>query len=350
MTDKEFRAEMKTGLSGGYLFYGDEEFLKRYYVALAVKSVIGDDDFSKVNLIENDEDQYDDSFLEDALSSVPMMAEKCCAVCRVRFSELKDDRRAAVYSALELLENAHQVVLLFVVPAGYFDEGNVKRGKPSPEYKELTKRLKPVEFPYQPSSVLRKWAAKHFASDGVNVSDDALSYFVDIVGPDMTALSSEIEKLICYALSKGGCPVTRETVDLVCSEYGELDAFALSNAVVSGDREGALAALRECRDKKQKPTSVIARMTSEFMNMLSVAVCVNNGMVKSEIAKKLSIHEFRVGKYMESTRDVGIPAIRAVVERSVEADASLKSSGGGYEVLERFVCTIPSRRKSRGYR
>ena len=31
MTQAEFRKELKSGLSGTYLFYGDEEYLKKFY-------------------------------------------------------------------------------------------------------------------------------------------------------------------------------------------------------------------------------------------------------------------------------------------------------------------------------
>ena len=345
MNEKEFRAAIKNGLSGGYLIYGDEEYLKDRLVPMAVKSVVGDDDFSSVNLIETDENSFEPSFLEDALSSIPMMAEKCCAVCRVRFSELDEHEREAVYTALDILRRDPPVVLLFVIPAGYFDAGNVKKGKPSAEYRELTRYLEPVETPYQMAAGLKKWAAKRFSSDGIDVRDDALTYLVESAGPDMYSLSNEIEKITCFTLSKNMATLDKETVLAVCSESGELDAFALSNAVVSGNREGALAAIRECRDKRMNPISVIARMTSEFSNMLFVSVCMNNGMIKSEIAKKLGIHEFRVGKYMEALRDTDASSVRAVIERCVEVDTALKSSTGGFDLLERFVCTIPSKKR-----
>ncbi len=351
MNDREFRAEIKSGLSGGYLIYGDEEYLKNYIVDLGVKSVIGDDDFSSVNLISSDENTFSPSFLDDALAAVPMMAERCAAVCRVRFSSLKESEKDAVYKALDALSDNPPVVLFFVVPAGYLDEGNLKRGRPSTEYKELTERLKPVSVPYQMASVLKKWVARHLEADSLTAPDDVLTYVVDMCGPDMTSLGAEVEKLSCYLLSKGRSDATAADVNFVCSSHGEPDAFALSNAVVSGNRAAALEALRECRDKKQKPTAVIARMTSEFMNMYSVAVCMKNGMMKGDIAKKLGIHEFRVGKYMESLRDIDIAGIRAVISRSVEADSRLKSSGGGFDVLERFVCTIPTKKRvARGYR
>ena len=350
MTDKEFKAEIKRGLSGGYFLYGEEEYVKSRLLTLAVRSVIGDDDFSSVNLIENDENSYTDSFLEDAISTMPMMSDRCAAVCRVRFSELKQSGKENIYSALSLLADNPQTVLFLVIPSGFFDEGALKKGKPSSEYKALSEYLTPVAFPYQTASVLKNWCERRLAQDGVGASPDALDALVDAAGPEMSNVASECEKLACFALSKGLKTVTANDVSNVCSVSGELDAFALSNAVVSGNRDAALSALKECRDKRQKASAVASKMTGEFMNMYSVALCMKDGMLKSEIAKRLSIHEFRVGKYMEALRDTDAEAVRAVISRCVDADAALKSSGGGYDVLERFVCTIPSKRRNGGYR
>lgn len=349
MTDREFRAAIKSGLSGGYFLYGDEEYVKSRLVSLAVKSVVGDDDFSAVNLTECDENGYTDSFLADAVSQMPMMSDRCAAVCRVRFSELKEDRKEIVYNSLARLADNPTVVLFLVIPAGYFDEGALKKGKPSADYKELSKYLTPVSLPFQTPAVLKSWCERRLASDGLKIAPDALSRLVEIAGPEMTTVSNETEKIACYALAKGVGAIDAKMVDEVSSEFGEPDAFALSNAVVSGNRDAALTALKECRDKKQKASAVSSRMTSEFMNMLSVLLCMNEGMMKGDISKRLGIHEFRVGKYMESVRDTDPASVRAVIERCVEADGMLKSSGGGYDVLERFVCTIPSKRSSRGY-
>ncbi|MBQ7715683.1 MAG: DNA polymerase III subunit delta [Clostridia bacterium] len=346
MTDKEFRAEIKNGLSGGYLLYGDEEYLKERLISLAKKAILGDDaDLAAFNLVETDENSYTDSFLDDAISTVPMMSDKVCVVCRVRFSELKEAQKKELYSSLDALSAAPSTVLFLVIPSGYFDEGNLKKNKPSSEYKELTERLTPVCFAYQTPAVLKKWELKRLSKDGIGASDASLDLLNGLCGPDMNTLSGELEKLVCYALSNKETDITERTVREVCSETGELDAFALSNAVVSGEREVALEAIRECRDKKQKPTYVLVKMTSEFMNMMSVSLCRDEGMTKEETASKLGIHPFRVGKYLEALRNVDPSAIRAVIDRCTQADDALKSSGASYEVLERLVCTIPAKKR-----
>ena len=350
MNDREFKTEISSGLSGGYLLWGDEEYLKDHYLSSAVRSVVGDDDFSAVNLFECDAEDFDESFLFDAASAVPMMAQKCCAVCSVRFSELKESAKERVFEALSRAAENPSLVLLFTVPAGALDAGDLKKNRPSSDYTELTKFLKPVCFAPRNASTLKKWIARHFSNDGLFADDRTLSLIVDTVGEDMTCLSREIEKLTCYVLSQEKNTVTEDDVRAVCSGNGELDAFALSNAIVSGEREAALDAVRECRDKKQKPTAVISRITSEFVNMLTVSLYMKDGMTRDAIAQKTGIHQYRVGRYMESLRNTDHAAIRAVIDRCVEVDSALKSSGGGYELIERFICTIPAKKKTPYYR
>ena len=349
MNDREFKAEIKKGLSGGYLLYGDEDYLKEHYIAEAKSAVVGDDDgMAALNLIECDENRFTVGALRDALSTFPMMADRVLVVFRVRLSQLREKEKQALFELLEALEDYPSAVLLLVACKGYFDPGNLKRNKPSALYKQLAKSLVPVEFAYQTPSVLKKWLARHFASDSLACSERVLDRIVALSGPDMNSLLCETEKLACYALSKGESEISDEAVTLLCSDNGELEAFALSNAIVAGDRTAALRTLRESRDKRQKANVVLAMITSDFNNMMKVSVCLSAGLYKDEIAAKTGIHPFKVSKYIDAVKDSDPERIRAALDRCREADAAIKSSRIDYIALERLVCTMPQRKYSRG--
>ena len=345
MDEKEFKAEIKRGLEGGYLICGEEDFLKDHGVEQARLSVVGEDDFSTFNTVQSDEASYSDSFLPDALGQVPMFSDKICVICRVRFSELKEDQKDKIIDAVSHLDATPQAVLLLVVPSGAIECGERRRSKGSKDFDRLTEYLKPVVISEQPEYVLRRWVERHLSSEGLTASDGAAEYLIEKSGGSMMTLSRELEKLICYVLSRGGQSVDRAAVDDICSDQAELDAFALSNAIVSGERDMALAAIRECRIKKQKPTYVLAQVTSEFINMTYVLAYMNEGLPKESIAKKMSMHPFRVGKYMGALRGAEPAELRAMIDRCVECDRMLKSIDGGYDPLIRLVCTIPSKRK-----
>ena len=345
MDEKEFKAEIKRGLEGGYLICGEEDYLKDYWTEQARLSVVGDDDFSSFNTVQSDEASYTDAFLPEALESTPMFSDKICVICRVRFAELKEDGKEKLIKAIDHLDATPHAVLLLVVPSGALDCGEGRRGKTSKDFERLTKYLKPVVISEQPAYVLRKWVERHLAAEGLTAADGAAEYLIEKTGGSMMTLSRELEKLICYVLSKDAGCVECAAVDDVCSDQGELDAFALSNAIVSGERDLALAAIRECRIKKQKPTYVLAQVTSEFINMTYVLAYMNDGMPKEAIAKKMSIHPFRVGKYMAALRGAEPAELRAMIDRCAECDRTLKSMDGSFDPLIRLVCTIPSKKK-----
>lgn len=355
MNDREFKAEIKKGLSGTYLFYGDEEFLKKYYLAEAKKSVLGDDDdFAVFNYVEIEMEDFSPDMLSDAASSVPMMAERICVVAHADLTKYGDKKGNTVSGKLEALtevldeiKEADTAVVFIVCASGNFDAG--RKNRPSSILKTLQKYVSVVEFEYQTAAVLKKWALRHFEREQLTAQDSALAYLVNAAGPDMTFLSLEIQKLICYIRSQNREILTLEDAMLLCSENGELDDFALSNAIVSGDRAAALEALREAQDKRRKATVVLSGITSDFINMLTVSVYLKEGLSKDEIARKTGLHAFRVGKYIEAVRNVDTAVLRAALDRCREADAALKGSGIDYIALERLVCVMPARRQYTKY-
>ncbi len=356
MNDKEFKAEIKKGLKGVYLLYGEEEFLKKHYLSEAKKAVLGkDDDFAVFNYVEINDDEFTPELLREAASGVPMMADRICIVARARLTKYTGPDKSPsdnvkVDELLEVLEEIKDIetaVIFIVCPGDGFDAG--RKNKPSKLLKGISAHVTPVEFSYQTHAVLKKWTLRHFEREELSADDATLDHIVSSSGPDMTFLALEIDKLIAYAKANGNSLVTHESAVLLCSENGELDAFALSNAIVSGDRAGALEALREAREKRRKAPMVLAGITSDFINMLTVSLHMKEGLTKDDIARKTGLHAFRVGKYMEAVRHSDVASIRAALDRCREADAALKSSVIDFIALERLVCVMPVKRNYSSY-
>lgn len=349
MTDKEFKKCIKDGLSGGYLIYGDEEYLINHYVKLACDAVMGDNgDFADFNLIKIEEDNYSPEALGDAVSTFPMMNDKVCVVCRIRLSSLSDKELEELLEVLETLDR-YPAVLLVLAPRDFFDAGNIKKNKPSAMYKKLTKFLQPVEMPHQTPALLKKWIMRHFEPEGISSDDRSLGRICEMCDYDMTALSRECEKLICYMKANSLNEVTPEIISNVCCEYGEAGAFALTNAIVTGDKTEALGVLKEYKDKRRAAVSVLGAIISDFSNMLTVSVYMKSGLYKVDIAKKTGLHEFRVGRYMEAVKGKDPERVRKMLELCRDADMSLKSSSVDYIALERLICTMPGRKTVRKY-
>ena len=348
MTESEFRDLLKQNISGGFLFWGDEDYLKNHYRKELSKAVLAECppdlyDFNHIRLTLEDGDF---SALTTALSSLPMFSEKkVVEVSPPDMSSWRESDRKSFLDAIEGIGDSPDTVLLLIAPRGTLDPGTPK--KPAPFFRALTKILTPVEFPYQTGVRLRRWVERHFAGANLTLTDEAMSTLLARCPQDMTGLSGEIEKLIAYCLAKEINTVTPEIVTHVTAPALREDAFALANAVLAGDRTAALSALDVCRKQKEEPIVVLASLARVMSDLLTVSVMVDGGADKAEIARSLKMHEYKASLYIKSAKGFGTPRLAASLKRCRDADRMMKSSyGGGYLPLERLICTMPQGGKS----
>ncbi len=344
MTDTEFRDAVKRGeLSGGYLLFGDEDFLKGRYAADMCDAVSGGM-FDEFNIIKIEGSETSAAALEEIIAGYPMMAERKAVLLTGFYAgNLREKELEAYLGVFSRMEDYPHTVLGVCVPAGAMDAGTLPK-KPSPLYKKLTADLVPVQFDLKGPAALKKWINAQFAKAELEAHFDTADAMLRRCGRDMNTLHGECEKLVAYALARG-IALTPETVELVCCKNEEEDAFALANAVLSGDRRGALSALRGYRDRKEEPVAVCAALGRVLTDMLHVSMLQSEGVQKKEIASALKMHEYKCGLYMQSLRGVEPARLRAAVERCHDADKLLKSTDLKYIALERLICTIPAKRR-----
>ena len=345
MTVSELVAELKRGVSGAYFFYGCEEYLKRLYIGRIRRSVLGDDDtLSSFNHYVLKWEESSPEELEGALGSVPMMAEKTLVELHCDFSKIKSHADLAdMFSAFD----EDSCVFLVVAAEDSFDGGNPAKNKPSEGYKVYSKIFKMVEFPLQTPSELKKWILRRLGKDHVDIGGEALELILNRCGRDMFHLSGELDKLIAISLQRDIPRIDEELVLEITVSSEEDDAFALANAIMNGDRSRALHELAGCKRRQEKAPAVLGSVSRAVCDMLTVSTLLASGLDKSEIAKKMKMHEYRAGLYVNAVRDTEPARIRAAAERLREADLLLKSTRLDYIALERFICTIPSRSRTR---
>lgn len=337
----KFKTNIKEGLSGGYLFYGEEEYLKRNALRTARKSVLADGseafDFSSF-----DEDNYSPEALETAISTLPVFSQK-------RFTELHcfDFTKAKVgeIRALEnilasLSDNGDSIFVLYLMPHE-LDVGTPK--KPSKNFKILTENLTPVLFERQSREKLIKWAGMHFRHNGVEITCEMCEKFLDRCGRDMFALDSECDKISAYVLSQGRNTVKENDLLLMATENTQFGAFDLANAVMSGDTDKALAILASQKFSDTAGNDVgltLGSIASVYRDMYNISVLKETGLGYRDIAKKIKIHEYRCSIYYNSLKNKSTSDIERLITLCANADKTLKtdfSQKNGYDILIRLV-------------
>ena len=340
MTEAEFKQELKS-LKGGYLFFGGEDYLKYTYSKEVQKNVL-DGMFDDFNHIVIYAEEYSPSNLSNAIFSLPMMSERKLVELRgVDFNSMKKEDISSLEDVLSSLEENNHTVLLIRADNKYFNPGRLPKS-PSEIYKMMSKYLTTVEFEFPNMTRLRTWILKHFTQRKIEFEPTLCEFLVEVCGHDMWALSKEIDKLCSYALQENKSKIIKDDIDYICCKTVEFDDFQLTNALLEKNKSLVFETLRRQRTAHEPASSILSSVIRLYSDMLLIQKLYSNGMNKSKIASTLSIHEFRVGKYISGFTGISEKKLERIVELCNETDVKSKSSSNltAYVAVERLLSAI----------
>ncbi|MBE6565002.1 MAG: DNA polymerase III subunit delta [Ruminococcaceae bacterium] len=346
MNATEFRNAVKSGLAGGYLFYGSEEYMKRHCLSLAKKSVLGEDgsDFGYVKLSGEGKSLSElASHLSDLFATPSFTPCKLTELHECMLLKPSEADLSRFVSAMESIKNDKSNVFVLYTNEQELDAGSAK--SPSKVFRALSACMTPVEFAKESGAKLTAWVNKHFASQGIAARADLCAELIDYSGHDMTTLADEIDKLCFYLLAHGRRELAREDIPLVACSYTEINAFDFSNALLARDRERVFAILSDMKGKKEEPVVILGGISKMFSEMCSVKALSDRGMQKAQIAKAVGMHEYAVSLRLKAVASRTYEELSKAVAACLETDIKLKSSSEDkYLLLELLVVRLLSGR------
>ena len=336
-----FRKQLKKGLSGGYLFFGEEDYLKSFSLRSAREAVCAEETFAVFNDVRIDPMDYSATSLVNALMPPPMMADKKIvtidglAICDMKASEIEE-----LCEALSTLEEYDYNVLIISVPAGLMDEGNLPKN-PSKTFKALSNHLTPVQFDSVVGSRLIGWVGKHFEHHGVKASPQICSVLAERCGKSMFILASETEKISYYVKEHGRNEVTAEDVDNISSSVISSDAYAFANAILDEKSNEAIKALEVMKFRRIDPVIILAEVSRVMCELLHIKRLHTEGLSAAEINKVLNLRsEYRTKLYITAASSKSEKKLKRAILLCAEADRMLKLSPQGYTAIEKLVCFL----------
>ena len=336
---QELRDRIKMGLSGGYMFFGDEEYLKFHYLKDVRKSVLGETDDSFFNHRRVSALDFNVGKITEALitSSVGFFSEEktLCEIHELNFNERTESEIKALCTALENADP--EIIYVIYVTADEFDPGLIPKS-PSKLLLRLSEYLTPVNFQKESDIKLVKWTARHFAAEKLSYETGVCEMLVDRSGRDMFVLSNEIEKLAAYVKFHGEGYVKKEYVEKVCASNLEINAFDFSNAILEADTDKAYLILSDMEKRKEKPLHIFGAVSKVISDLYLVRVLADSGDNDKEISSKLKIHEYKVGIYRKSALRRSKTRLKKLLSLCAETDVRLKSTSlSDYAVLDKLV-------------
>ncbi len=342
LKEADFRKLLKSSVTGGYLFFGEEDYMKSASLRMARQSVAdADPAMAAFNDVRLDGLDFTTGALLDAMAVPPMGSDrKIITVTGLNFNTMRASELDKLCEALAELADYPYNLVIFSAAADGLDGGTLPK-KPSDLLNTLGEHLHPVYFERNTPAKLAGWVQKHYLHNGVQASPALCQFTIEFCGRNMFTLAGEVDKVSFYVRAKGRTEATEADVRTAAIPAMEYDAFAFTNAIMEHRRADALDILTDLKLRRVEPLYILSEVSRVICDLLAIRTMSDGGQTASEISSALKMHEYRVGLYLKQARKTDAALLRDAVTACQAADRALKrSAGDGYGVIERLICTL----------
>ncbi|NMB34583.1 MAG: DNA polymerase III subunit delta [Clostridium sp.] len=320
-------------LNSLYLFYGDEDYLIRFYLK-NIESILLKDDIMGLNKVVM-EGNVEITKIIEACETMPVFSEKKLII--LKRTGLFKSRGAHAKSKskndelIDYLQGLPSHVCLI-----FYEDSIDKRLKISSTVK---KNGLIVEFPHQNQRELVRWAAKVMGFNKKAADVDVITYLIEICEPGMTDIYNEIEKIILFVGDKP--QITIEDIKKVCTRSIKSRIFDLTDAIAVRDVGGALKLLDDMIILKEPLPKVLFMIARQLRQLLDIKFLQKDGFSPREIFSKIGMSPYIGNKIMKQADCFTLENLKNAIQESLEFDVSIKTGKiKDRAALELLICNL----------
>ncbi len=131
------------------------------------------------------------------------------------------------------------------------------------------------------------WIKGRFKARGLSIDGKALSHLQEMVGEDLMALESAVEKIALF--HQGDRKVELDEVVALVSPSAERAVYELTERVMVGDADQALKILRRLLQQGEDPSHILYALSRHVLRLLRYRALREDGRTDHEIARLLNI-------------------------------------------------------------
>lgn len=326
-TETELRQQIKSKeFSNAYLIYGEEDYLKEYYVS-QLKEKIVDKTFESFNFHSFDgKNTALDDILKDA-QMLPMMSE-------YNFVLVRDYPIEKIKSDIKLLEEyltdcPESTVLVFWYDAIPVDEKNAG-------FKNVIKLFDKyacvVRLDKRSESDVAKLLVNGAKKRGCTLDAANARYLISVSGNDMKTLLNELDKLSYFV---NGEEITKDIIDNMATKCLQARIYDLSKYVVSGNSDLAYSVLDTLFAMKEEPVIILSVISGVYVDMYRVKCAKTAGFGYDDVAKHYNYkgREFALRNATRDCASLTENQLRRSLDAITDTDIKLKSTAVDKKLL-----------------
>ncbi len=325
--ETQLKAQIKSGeYENAYLIYGEESYLKDFYVNLMRKKIV-EPAFETFNFHQYEgKDSSLDDILKDA-QMLPMMGGYNFVL--VRDYQLEKNKNDIKQIEEYLSDAPDTTVIVFLYNAVSPD---VKSASFKKIISAFDKAGAVVNLEKRSESDIVKLLVSGAKKRGSSISSSNASYLISVSGNDMTVLLNELDKLSNFA---GGGEITKEIIDNMATKCLQARVYDLSKAVVSGNSDNAYMSLNSLFSMKEDPILMTAVIGGVYVDMYRVKCAKTAGYSFDDVAKHYNYkgREFALRNASRDCAALTEMQLRQSLDEIIETDVKLKSTATDKKLL-----------------
>lgn len=306
-----------------YVLYGEEEYLKDFYINALKKGVLGDEDFNYFKV----EGKPTEKELKNLCEELPMFGEK--KVILVRNSGLFKGKKKRVAEDGDEDEESDETEVTSYDFLGDLPEycclifREQDADKRTKIYKLAQKSGVVFECTRQKSDIIVKVLQKKANAAKRDILPSAVNLMVIGIGDDINQLLGELDKLILY--TEAGQTITEKQVREVCELSPQSKIFDLTDAISEGNREMALKILESLLTSREPAQLVLIMIGRQYLQLYNVKQMQDRGATQAEINGNLGVPEFVARKLSNQAKNYTLKELKKRVECALEMDEAIKN-------------------------
>lgn len=321
LNEQGFKTQIKNGeFSNVYLLYGEENYLKEYYVEKLKKKFV-DPAYADFNFHSHEgKDAKIDDIIMDA-QMFPMMSE-------YSFVLVHDYPLDKNKSDMDKLNEFFKDVPETSIVVFWFDSIEVdtkKNSKWNSIINAFAKAGEAVELQKRTEAELVKLLVSSAKKRNCTVDSSKAKYMISVVGSDIQTLFNELEK-ICAFVQSG--EITREHIDKLAVKSLQARVFDLSKCILNGNADAAYGILFSLFSQKEEPLGILSVISSCYIDMYRVKCAKEAGKTESDVANYYAYkgREWLLRNAAKDSYRVSVSSLREAIDVLAEADELMKST------------------------
>jgi len=190
----------------------------------------------------------------------------------------------------------------------------------------LLKKLSPLAevstFPWLRGRDLKAWIQRRVREEGGDITPQSVNLLAELIGGDLWAMSSEIQKLLLYSQER---PVGEDDVRQLVSYVQEANIFALVDAVAEGRTELAQRILHRLYHEGVAPIYILAMITRQF-RLIAQAKDLGPGLSRLQIQDRLGLKSsYSLDKTLAQAKLYDFEGVKRAYDKLLETDLAIKT-------------------------